>query len=208
MLAHLQDRTPSFIWFDWDWMLRFFVFDINGTFVMVIMFFNVWCFFYHLCPCWHFNSKYIQASAAAAVPALLIVHMNSHSLVALQHTQQPHAWLLISLQRAAPALRRKRYVDYLVGYEWGDPVFPSVGVDEDVFLPPQCSGSGPGCDGLLEGLIQKLGSWGHTDRLDGRLSSFTVDLYLEWTRLGEEFNWDTQSTSHTNKIKPGYVQHF
>lgn len=168
---------------------------------MVIMFFNVWCFFfYHLRPCWHFNSKYIQASAAAAVPALLIVHMNSHSLVALQHTHTHTTAPRVtsfSLQRAAPALRRKRCEDHLVGYEWGDPVFPSIGVDEDVFLPPQCSGSGPGCDGLLEGLIQKLGSRGHTDRLDGRLSSFTVDIYLEWTRLGEEFNWDTQSTSHT-----------
>lgn len=39
--------------------------------------------FYHLRPCWHFNSKHIQASAAAAVLALLIVHMNSHSLVGL-----------------------------------------------------------------------------------------------------------------------------
>lgn len=48
--------------------------------------------------------------------------------------------------------------DYLVGYECGDPVFPSVGVDEDAFLPPQCSGSSPGSDGLLEGLIQKPGS--------------------------------------------------
>lgn len=47
---------------------------------------------------------------------------------------------------------------HLVGYERGDPVFPSVGVDEDAFLPPQCSGSSPGSDGLLEGLIQKPGS--------------------------------------------------
>lgn len=37
-------------------------------------------------------------------------------------------------------------------------MFPSVRIDKDVFLPPQGSGSGPGCDGLLEGLIQKLGS--------------------------------------------------
>lgn len=82
---------------------------------------------------------------------------------------------------------------YLVGYERGDPVFPPVGVDEDVLLPPQRSGSGPGCDGLLEGLIEKLGSWGHTDRVDGWLSSFTVDVYLEWARLGEEVGGDTQS---------------
>lgn len=110
------------------------------------------------------------------------------------HTTASHVTVLTSLQCAAPALERK---NYLVGYEWGDPVFPSVGVDKDVFLPPQCSGSGPGCDGLLEGLIQKLGPWGHTDRLDGCLSSFTVDIYLEWTRLGEEFKWDTQGLQLT-----------
>lgn len=51
----------------------------------------------------------------------------------------------------------QNYGDYLVGYECGDPVFPSVGVDEDAFLPPQRSGSSPGGDGLLEGLIQKPG---------------------------------------------------
>lgn len=36
-------------------------------------------------------------------------------------------------------------------------MFPSVGVDEDVVLSPQCFGSCPGCDGLLEGLVEKLG---------------------------------------------------
>lgn len=93
--------------------MQTFGFDINGTFVVVIMF--VIKHFYHFRPCWHFYSKYIQASAAAAVPALLIVHMNRHSLVGLQDTQQPH--MLISLQRAAPALWRKDYAHYLVGYE-------------------------------------------------------------------------------------------
>lgn len=40
---------------------------------------------YHLSSCWHLDSKHIQASAAAAVPALLIVYMNGHFLVRLQH---------------------------------------------------------------------------------------------------------------------------
>lgn len=48
-------------------------------------------------------------------------------------------------------------VVYLVGYEGGDPVFSSVGVDEEVVLSPQCFGPCPGCDGLLEGLVVKLG---------------------------------------------------
>ncbi len=37
-------------------------------------------------------------------------------------------------------------------------MFSSVGVDEDVVLSPQCFGPCPGCDGLLEGLVQKLGA--------------------------------------------------
>lgn len=89
--------------------------------------------------------------------------------------------------------QQQQRADHLVGYECGDPVVPSVGVDEDVLLPPQCPGSGPGCDGLLEGLIQKPGPWGHTDRLDGWLSSFTVDIYLEWTCLERSSN-ETQVT--------------
>lgn len=36
-------------------------------------------------------------------------------------------------------------------------MFSSVGVDEDVVLSPQRFGPCPGCDGLLEGLVQKLG---------------------------------------------------
>lgn len=40
---------------------------------------------YHLSPGWHLDSKHTHASAAAAVPALLIVYMDSHFLVGLQH---------------------------------------------------------------------------------------------------------------------------
>lgn len=72
---------------------------------------------------------------------------------------------------------------YLVCYEGGDPVFSSVGVDEDVVLSPQCFGPCPGRNGLLEGLVQKLGPCFHTEWLDGWLSAFTVYIYLEWTSL-------------------------
>lgn len=40
---------------------------------------------HHLGPGWHLHSKHTHASAAAAVPALLIVHMDCHFLVGLQH---------------------------------------------------------------------------------------------------------------------------
>lgn len=76
-------------------------------------------------------------------------------------------------------------VIYLVGYEGGDPMFSSVGVDKDVVLSPQCFGPCPGCDGLLEGLVQKLGAGVQTEWLDGWLSAFTVDVYLERTSLTE-----------------------
>lgn len=33
----------------------------------------------------------------------------------------------------------------------------SVGVDEDIVISPQCFGPSPGCDGLLNGLVQKFG---------------------------------------------------
>lgn len=79
----------------------------------------------------------------------------------------------------------QKFIVYLVGYEGWDPVFSSVGVNEDVVLSPQCFGPCPGCDGLLQGLAQKLGPWVHTERLDGRLSAFTVYIYLEWTSLTE-----------------------
>ena len=74
-------------------------------------------------------------------------------------------------------------VIYLVGYEGGDPVFSPVGVDKHVVLSPQCFGPCLGCDGLLEGLVQKLGAWVQTEWLDGWLSAFTVDVYLERTSL-------------------------
>lgn len=79
----------------------------------------------------------------------------------------------------------RKSVVYLVCYEGGDPVFSSTGVDENVVLSPQCFGPCPGCDGLLDGLVQKLGPWVHTERLRGWLSAFTVDIYLEWTSLTE-----------------------
>lgn len=74
---------------------------------------------------------------------------------------------------------------YLVGYDGGDPVFSSVGVDEDVVVSSQWFGPCPGCDGLLEGLVQKLGPRVHTERLDRWLSDFAVYIYLEWTSLME-----------------------
>lgn len=37
-------------------------------------------------------------------------------------------------------------------------MFSSVGVDEDVFLSPEEPGPCPGGDGLMEGLVQKLGT--------------------------------------------------
>ena len=40
---------------------------------------------YHLSPARHLNGEHTQASTAAAVLALLIVYMNSHFLVGLQH---------------------------------------------------------------------------------------------------------------------------
>lgn len=36
-------------------------------------------------------------------------------------------------------------------------MFSSVGVDKDVVLSSQCFGPRPGGDGLLEGLVLKLG---------------------------------------------------
>lgn len=39
---------------------------------------------YHLGPGWHLHCKHTQASAAAAVPALLVVHVDSYLLVGLQ----------------------------------------------------------------------------------------------------------------------------
>lgn len=45
---------------------------------------------YHLSPGWYLNSKHIQASATAAVPALLIVHVDGHLLVGLQHKGYCH----------------------------------------------------------------------------------------------------------------------
>lgn len=38
---------------------------------------------YHLRPGWHLDGEHTHSSAAAAVPALLIVHMDSHFLVGL-----------------------------------------------------------------------------------------------------------------------------
>lgn len=68
-------------------------------------------------------------------------------------------------------------------------MFPTVGVDEDVVLSPYCFGSCPGCDGFLQGLVQKLGPRVQTERLGGWLSAFTVDVYLEWTSLVE---WEVE----------------
>lgn len=39
---------------------------------------------YHLGPGWHLHCKHTQASAAAAVPALLVVHVDRYLLVGLQ----------------------------------------------------------------------------------------------------------------------------
>lgn len=43
---------------------------------------------YHLGPGWHLHCKHTQASAAAAVPALLVVHVDSDLLVGLQAEKQ------------------------------------------------------------------------------------------------------------------------
>lgn len=76
-------------------------------------------------------------------------------------------------------------VVYLVCYEGGNPVFPSVGVDEDAILSPQGFCSCPGCNGLLEGLVQKPGPRGRGERLCGRLGDFTMDVYEERAGLTE-----------------------
>lgn len=78
-----------------------------------------------------------------------------------------------------------RFVAYLVGNEGGDPMLSSVRVDENIVLSLQCFGPCPGCDGLLEGLVQKFWPRVHTEWLDGCLSAFTVYIYLEWTSLTE-----------------------
>jgi len=43
---------------------------------------------YHLSPGWHFYSKHSQASAAATVPALLVVYMNGHFLTGLKNKEK------------------------------------------------------------------------------------------------------------------------
>lgn len=49
---------------------------------------------YHLGPGWHLHCKHTQASAAAAVPALLVVHVDSYPLIGLQaqkgHLEMKH----------------------------------------------------------------------------------------------------------------------
>lgn len=59
----------------------------------------------------------------------------------------------------------------------------SVGVDENIVLSLQCLGSCLGYDGLLEDLVQKFWPRVQSEWLDGCLSAFTVDVYLEWTSL-------------------------
>lgn len=74
---------------------------------------------------------------------------------------------------------------HLVSYDGGDPVFSSVCVDKDAVVSSQRFGPCPGCDGLLEGLVQKLRPCVHTERLDRWLGAFTVYIYLERTSLIE-----------------------
>lgn len=75
------------------------------------------------------------------------------------------------------------FIAYLVGDKRGDPMFSSVGVNENIVLSPQCFGPCPGSDGLLEGLVQKFWPCVQTKWLDGCLTAFTVYIYLEWTSL-------------------------
>lgn len=64
-------------------------------------------------------------------------------------------------------------------------MFPSIGVDEDAVLSPQGLCSCPGCNGLLEGLVQKPEPRGRSERLGGRLGDFTMDVYEERAGLME-----------------------
>lgn len=75
---------------------------------------------------------------------------------------------------------------HLVGYEGGNAAVSFVSVDEDVIMSTQGFGPKPRGNGLLEGLVQQLCAGVHVKWLHGWPSTFTVDIYLERTRLTEQ----------------------
>lgn len=86
----------------------------NSSFTIKVLLLYFLFFFYHFGPGWNFYSEHGHPSAAATVPALLVVYMNRHLLIGLQNRKH---WLtfnhyLVGLNQKMGIKERKKFTQF------------------------------------------------------------------------------------------------